>query len=215
MEPSSRVNIASSRSKISHLTAGLLLWFAAGCGQLEDSTKLPVSADGKVQLTSLSNEKIDPLANQVAIAQVFLFTRVDCPISNRYAPEVNRLYAEFQPKGIEFYLVYPDPDQTLEGIRQHMAEYGYSCGAFHDPEHSLVAKSDATITPEAAVYLRNGQLVYRGRIDDRFVDFGKQRIKPSVSDLDETLSAIVSGNIPEFHETAAVGCYISDLRPRN
>ena len=40
---------------------------------------------------------------------VLLFIRTDCPISNRYAPDLERLYERFAPQGVEFRLVYPEP----------------------------------------------------------------------------------------------------------
>src|SRR5258706_7607896 len=43
---------------------------------------------------------------------VCLFTRTDCPISNSYAPEMRRIHEKFSPRGVAFYLVYPDPDES-------------------------------------------------------------------------------------------------------
>jgi hypothetical protein len=40
---------------------------------------------------------------------VLVFVRTDCPISNRYAPELRRLQDRFAPRGMAFWLVYPDP----------------------------------------------------------------------------------------------------------
>jgi hypothetical protein len=72
-----------------------------------------------------------------------------------------------------------------------------------------------TITPEAAVYISGAgtpRLVYRGRIDDRFVDFGLARPQPSKHDLQEVLDALVAGRAVTPHTTPAVGCVIADLR---
>ncbi len=37
---------------------------------------------------------------------VVIFTRTDCPVSNRYAPEVRHLYETYHPRGVDFFLVY-------------------------------------------------------------------------------------------------------------
>jgi hypothetical protein len=68
----------------------------------------------------------------------------------------------------------------------------------------------ATITPEAAVFV-DGRLVYRGRIDDRFVELGRERPAPTQRDLFDALTAIVAGKPAPHPKTQAVGCYISDL----
>jgi hypothetical protein len=145
-------------------------------------------------------------------AIVFLFTSTDCPISNRYAPEVRRLVAAFAPQGVVFRLVYPAAADTPEAIRTHMAAFSYegAAGALRDPALALVKFAGATITPEAAVYA-NGRIVYRGRIDDRYVDLGVERPKASTHDLEEAIAAVVAGKPVKHATTQAVGCYIADL----
>ena len=154
---------------------------------------------------------MDPLSGD-APATVFLFTRSDCPISNRYAPEVGRLQERFSNRDVEFWLVYPDPDETTETIRRHMEEYGYRFGALRDPGHELVRRTGATITPEAALFDGNGTMVYRGRIEDRYVAFGKARATATRHDLEDALLAVLDGGTVREPTTKAVGCFIADLK---
>jgi hypothetical protein len=74
-----------------------------------------------------------------------------------------------------------------------------------------VKRAGVRTTPEAAVFV-GGQLVYRGRIDDRFVDFGKMRAEAAQHDLEEVLAGIVAGKIPRYRETRAIGCAIENLQ---
>ena len=142
---------------------------------------------------------------------MFLFTRTDCPISNRYAPEVHRLHAKFANRGVDFWLVYPDPDESAEAIRQHIEEYDYALRPLKDPEHTLVRLTEARVTPEAAVFAGVGNMVYRGRIDDRYVDFGKARAAATTHDLEQALLATLDGRPVADPTTEAVGCYIPPL----
>ena len=164
-----------------------------------------------LQLRALSGVVVDPLNAATSTVSVFIFTRVDCPVSNRYAPQVRRIFEEFSPKGVAFYSVYPDPEQTAGAIRQHMREYGYAFPALRDPKHQLVARSGAKITPEAAIFLRGGELAYCGRIDDWYADFGKPRAAPTQHDLKEALRAVLAGKQAPQPTGKAIGCYISDL----
>ena len=152
----------------------------------------------------------DILAPHGEKALVLLFIRSDCPISNRYAPELERLAREYAPAGIEFRLVYPEPGITAATIERHRKEYGYSIPGLLDESRQYVARAHARITPEAAVFVR-GELVYRGRIDDRAVDLGKTRREASRHDLQEVLAAVAAGKTVAFHETKAVGCAIEGL----
>ncbi|HXI42045.1 MAG TPA: redoxin domain-containing protein [Bryobacteraceae bacterium] len=142
---------------------------------------------------------------------VLIFVRTDCPISNRYAPELIRLHKEFSSRAI-FYLVYADPASSVAMIRQHMAEYGYTFGALRDPGHDLVKLAKARVTPEAAVFSAHGQLLYHGRIDNRYVDFGKAMPVPTRRDLEEALRSTVAGRAVEVASTTAIGCFLADVQ---
>lgn len=170
--------------------------------------------DSRVRLLDLDDRSVDPLAPSQAAARVFIFTRADCPISNRYAPTIHQLQADFEPRGVEFILVYPDPDATPMSIRDHMAAYALYCTALRDPRHKLVELTGAAITPEAAVFDRDANLIYCGRIDDWYVDFGKSRAMPSSHDLRNAVEAALDGSPVAQRRVPAVGCLIADLRPR-
>jgi thiol-disulfide isomerase/thioredoxin len=153
----------------------------------------------------------DPFVAHGEKALVLLFIRTDCPISNRYAPEIQHLYKTYEPQGVDFRLVYPERDLAVAAIAKHRLEYGYSIPALPDANHRYVARAKIRATPEAAVFV-HGELVYRGRIDDRYIDFGKFRSDASKHDLDEVLAAVVAGKAMRFRETKAIGCAIEDRR---
>ncbi|HZR23539.1 MAG TPA: redoxin domain-containing protein [Vicinamibacterales bacterium] len=164
-----------------------------------------------LHVLDLSGRAVDPFqATSGAKAVVFLFTATDCPISNRYAPEIQRVYHAFAEKGIKFYLVYPNPADTPAMIREHAKSFGYPAEALRDPKQTLVKRAKATVTPEAAVFV-NGELKYHGRIDDRFVDLALERPAPTTHDLNEALTAILAGAPVPHPVTQAVGCYIADF----
>ena len=182
----------------------LLLALALTGGTPSSEARGPLDLEGRA---------VSPLDDDAAVA-VLLFTRTDCPISNRYAPEVRRLHDRFAPRGVRFWLVYPDPKATADGIRKHLADYAYPMGALLDPQHALVRASGARVTPEAAVFVRGRGLVYHGRIDDRFPGFGQARAEPSSRDLEQALLAVLDGRDPEVRVTEAIGCYLADIEPR-
>lgn len=165
-----------------------------------------------VKLQDVDGHTVDPFqpaAGRKAV--VLLFVSTDCPISNRYAPVVHQLSDTYGAKGVQFWLVYPNPFDTPAGIRKHLADYAYKNGALLDPSHVLAKLANASVTPEAAVFDANGRELYHGRIDDRYVNLGLERPAPTRHDLEEALSAVVAGKpVPEASATA-VGCFISDF----
>ena len=187
---------------------GIVLAAAVVCGNGTSLTQQSRPLD-------LTGRQVEPFQAPDAKAIVFLFVRTDCPISNRYAPELRRLHEKFAARGVTFRLVYPDPDASVEAIRKHVKEFDYRLDVLRDPQHALVKMAGVRVTPEAAVFVMEGngrRMVYRGRIDNRHVAFGKARPAPTTRDLEEILQAIVEGKPVTATTTPAIGCFISDLQ---
>ena len=98
-----------------------------------------------------------------------------------------------------------------QAIRKYLQDYGYRLPALRDPEHALVKLAHVQITPEVAVFDREHHLAYEGRIDDRYVDFFRQRPAPTTHELEDALRAVLAGKPAARGEVRGVGCYISDL----
>jgi len=174
---------------------------------------IAAAAPAQIRVESLDGAAVDPFdAPAGTKAIVFLFTSTDCPISNRYAPEVRRIATQFGPQRVVFRLIYPNPADKREAIVEHRTSFAYAGAtqALRDPKHALVKHAGVTVTPEAAVYA-GGRLVYHGRIDDRYVDLGLERAAATVHDLNDVLTAVLAGQPVEHPATQAVGCYISDF----
>jgi hypothetical protein len=176
------------------------------------SLHTPLSADGADTLRDLKGNAVTLATLAAGKVRVFIFIRKDCPVSNAYAPEVARLVADFEPKGAAFWLVYPDPDEVPEQVRKHLHEFDYPCPALLDPAHELVARGGVRVTPEAAVFSREGKLLYSGRIDDRYLDFGRKRTKAQTQDLANAITAALANQRVPKPTGPAVGCLIEDLK---
>lgn len=191
---------------LSFALALTVLGLLAGCN------RPPVAENpGPLRLLNLEDRRVDPFERKDAKATVFLFMLSDCPVSNRYAPEIKRLYQKYSLQEVDFFLIYPDPSATVKDIRIHLDEYGHECDVLRDPQHKLVQLTRASITPEAVVFAPGQEMVYRGRIDDRFPKFGVSR-EPSTHELEDVLEALVQGTAVEFSTTEAIGCKIADLK---
>jgi len=181
-------------------------------------------ADDLSGVRDLDGKHIDPTTDPAARITVTLFVDSDCPVSNRYAPEVNSLHHEYTSRGVNFWLVYPDPDISVATIREHMRDYGYAMPALRDPEHALVRRANALVTPEAGIFLPDGSLVYHGRIDDRYVDLTERRAQATQHDVAMVLDALLEGKAVDASWNPApgrslktmsqpgVGCYIRDFK---
>jgi hypothetical protein len=184
-------------------SAMLVLAMILGC---ESPTRIPVQQN--LSIVDLSGQMQRPLQPCSAIANVIILITNDCPISNGYAPEIDRIIDRFSRQNVAFFVV--DVDSTIDDklARRHAREFGYSCPVLVDRRHELARSVGATVTPEAAVINRNGEVVYCGRIDDRYIDFGKKRLEPNKRDLIDAIEAVIDGRAVADARTRAVGCPI-------
>ncbi len=146
-------------------------------------------------------------------ATVLLFTAVECPISDRYAPAVRRLAERYSARGVRFWLVYPNEGELPAAVKGHAEAFSYGLPVVLDTVRALADTARATVTPEAAVFDGEGRLRYHGRIDDRYSDFGVDRPVATTHDLDEALAAVLDGRPVTRPHAPAVGCAIVRQRP--
>ncbi len=158
----------------------------------------------------LAGQAVDPFASN-GRADLLLFVRTDCPISNRYAPELAAIVERFATQPLDVWVVYVDEDETPQQIKKHMGEYRLPGTPLRDPGQLLAARAGVKVTPEAALFDADGERRYRGRIDDRQVDYGKQRAEASTHELIDAIAAVMDGRAPPVAEVDAVGCPLPPL----
>jgi len=153
----------------------------------------------------------DPIATAHGKPVVLIFVRSDCPISRKYAPEIQQLATKYKDRAT-FWLVFPSRDDSVDIVDKHVREFRYNIAALRDPSHELVRRAQVNITPEAAVFDAQGNLRYHGRIDDLYISFGRSRSAATEHDLDDALSSVVAGMKVDRPSAPAVGCYIADTK---
>jgi hypothetical protein len=147
-----------------------------------------------------------------AALTVLFFVTHDCPISNRYAPEIRRICADYAARGVSCQLVFVDPGLPNAAAKAHARSYNHGpYPVVVDRTHDLVRKAGATTTPEAAVLTRAGEAVYLGRIDDLYSGWGKARRVVTEPSLRRALDAALAGKPAPSAGGPPVGCFIADL----
>jgi hypothetical protein len=152
---------------------------------------------------------LEKLFRPAGKASILFFISSDCPISNSYAPEIQRLCGDYTTKGVGCSLVYEDVGIDAASMQKHLSEYRYAAiPAVIDNQRKISNRTRATVTPEAVVIDHKGEIRYRGRIDNFYAALGKPRQQVTDHDLRDALDAVLSGKPVPNPETKALGCYI-------
>ena len=144
-------------------------------------------------------------------AVVLFFVITDCPITNGYVPEMNRIREAYASRGVVLYAVQAEPRTPDADVQRYARDYRYSFPLLLDPRQVLVRFTGATATPQVAVLSAEGKLLYLGRIDNRAVDFGVQRPRATEFDLREALDATLAGKPVPHAFAKSIGCGIPRL----
>jgi hypothetical protein len=142
-------------------------------------------------------------------AHLTVFIMSDCPLSNFYAPDIQRVCSEYRERGLSCLLAYEDVGLDERQMRRHLDEYGYrGIRAVIDRDRAVARQAGATVTPQAVLRGADGTIRYRGRIDNRYEALGRPRRVVTEHDLLDAIEAVLTGRPVPVAETRAVGCHI-------
>ena len=150
-----------------------------------------------------------PLSTPQTRAVVLYFIASDCPISNRFLPEMKRLVDQYSAQDVRFWFVYPNATETPSSIRTHLHAFSIDpAQVLTDPHQRLAQLANAHTTPESAILSSTLQPLYTGRLDDRYLAIGKERPRPTRHDLADAIAATLAGRHPDPPGGPSVGCTI-------
>jgi thiol-disulfide isomerase/thioredoxin len=162
----------------------------------------------------LHGQPVTGLAVPGTEAVVLFFVASDCPISNRYIPEMRRLEEKFAAQHVVLWFVYPNVGETSDSVLEHEATYGAGEHVILDPHHQLVTLTHAKVTPESAILVPERgsaetlRTVYHGRIDDRYLQIGQERPSATQHDLERAIVDVLQHRVVQQPDGPAVGCGI-------
>src|SRR5262245_2204181 len=100
---------------------------------------------GTPTVTDIDGKELSPL-RPAGAAEVLFFITHDCPISNFYAPEIQRICRQYGANGVSCALVYVDPRMDATAVRKHLADFGYrGIPAILDSRHKVVEAAGAKV----------------------------------------------------------------------
>ena len=140
-------------------------------------------------------------------ATVIVFLYATCPLCQRAAPVLEKLWKEKQSQGVQVLGVFTDGAQIAD-LEKYKKDYDVSFPLLVDDGGKLAAALSATVTPEAFVLDRDAKVRYMGRINDLYQVRGVQSQAPVREDLKEALSDVVAGSVVRLPHTLPVGCAI-------
>jgi len=159
----------------------------------------------------LKGKQVVPLnrmANPTPQATVLIFYLAHCPIAQKMTPEINRLFKEFSPKGVQFYMIHEDATLSAKEVESEATAFGLLPQVLIDKWKTQMKVSGASTSPEAFVYNSTLRMTYRGRITDLFYGLGRMRPSATTHDLRDGILASLAGKSNLDSDSPAIGCIL-------
>lgn len=156
---------------------------------------------------------------------VLVFTANHCPTAQAYEERIERLHADFAPRGVQVVLVspndplalrldeqgYTDLGDTLADMKIRAKDRGWTFPYLYDGETEAMSRQYGPVaTPHVFVFDEERKLRFVGRVDD-----GENPAKVTTSDTRNAIEAVLAGKPVPVETTKVFGCSVkwSDKRP--
>ena len=134
---------------------------------------------------------------------VVVFFSAQCPLSNAYGDRLQHAYDEFQPRGVHFYFVNSNVNETSAEIVRNAREHGYTFPIFEDRGSKAADQFGAKATPECYVLDRDAKVVYHGAFDD-----SQNPARVHRRAVPDSLNQLLAGRHVVTTELKSLGCSI-------
>ena len=154
----------------------------------------------------------DQAANLTLQKQLTLvvFLSPECPLCKNYAPILNKLKEDFNQQ-VNFIGIIPGTAYAKKEIHAYSDRYKISFDLLVDKQKKLSQYLEASVTPEVLLIEQNGNLVYRGAIDDWVINLGKKKLKAEHEYLRTAIQQYLYHQPVLVQRTTPKGCYINDF----
>lgn len=136
---------------------------------------------------------------------VWIIAHPDCPIVQKYTKNLNEFQAAYPQ--VDFYSIMTRWTDEAE-VRIFRDSFQFQLPIYQDTRHKLIHRLHATTTPEVFLWDKNGQLVYRGAIDNWFFSLGRYRPAATERYLEDALKAVLAEQKAPVTATQPIGCLI-------
>jgi len=155
-----------------------------------------------VQQTITSKQSIDSFLSSSPYTVIITYSE-DCPFCIRYTETIRELNRKL-PQNFKLYLLKVLEDENWD----FQDEYLPSSELLNRNKKYLISSYDLMVYPEAIVLDSAGNMLYKGKIDDRAHETGVVKTVVTHEYLKNAIDEISIGSVKYQTETKALGCFI-------
>ena len=174
---------------------------------------LPLSWFGGSPLLTIDSNRADSdqLSAFSGIATLYVTLSPECPISKAYMPSLNQLHSALLDKRVELIGIIPGAVAADTDVDDFRNRFRIQYPIVLDHTNRLCSQLPVTHMPQAVLVNTHGNVVYSGRIDDRFVRIAAAQREVREESLKVAIRDYLSGKLETPRYTEPIGCQIEAL----
>jgi hypothetical protein len=137
---------------------------------------------------------------------VFVSLFVECPIAQAQAPVISALHQQFRSQ-VRFVGVWPQAMDT-SFVSRFSRRYQFTPPVIPDPECVLIRQLNMAVVPEVVLVNDQGNVLYRGQINNQFQKVGKRKPAPTEHFLAVALTQALNNTDIKQPYTTPRGCLL-------
>jgi peroxiredoxin len=148
-------------------------------------------------------------ASKDARAVVLIMQGVGCPIVQKMTPDLKKVLADFDGKGVEFMMVNSNMQDTPAMIADEATKFDIKLPILKDADQKVGKDIHAVRTAEVFVVdPKTWTIVYHGPLNDRLT-YGREKAVAENNYVSDVLTAVLAGQTPPAIKQEADGCIIN------
>ncbi len=141
-------------------------------------------------------------------AVILMFLSPECPLCKNYASTLREIASAARKHNITIVAAVSGTFYDEPSIVRYLEHFCLDMPVLKDPEFKLSKYYKATTTPEACLINKDGELMYRGAIDNWAISLGQKRQVITDHYLIDAIAAFAEGRPINPKTTKPVGCFI-------
>ncbi len=114
-------------------------------------------------------------SRDVKVPTAYMIVGVNCGATPAYEKRFKAVEDEFRAKGVDFFWVFPNKTETLEAKQAWMKKVGLKGAMIDDVGAKIAIALECKNTAQVILSDKDGNLVFRGGIDDSRDEAGVKR----------------------------------------
>jgi thiol-disulfide isomerase/thioredoxin len=141
---------------------------------------------------------------------VFVLLSPECPLCKNYSTVLNKINGQFSGD-LSVYGIVPGKAYSAKEISKFIKDYKINFPVYVDSKKELTTYIKGTVTPEVILMNQQGEVIYRGAIDDWVSDLGKKKLVVSNEYLKTAIKQYLQNQTVSIKSVEPIGCLINEF----